>query len=201
MTGYSGVVAIATPTTPDLPKISGRTWAVGIAAWGALVAGSPLVPLAFAGCIGILFIVVAIVLGVVFYVRALRDTRGGKVGWRGLGWVLLPVGMFFVLCSAIEPSSMFGNDVKLAAISRFQLADPDAPDAIMLRSTYWQLHPLIGHLKWWAGAALLVPCGIRLIGERRSGWLAAALVCSAATGPLVLKIALTLLAAGYREGN
>lgn len=192
-------MARTTPEPPRVPGIRGRTWATGILAWLLLVAGAPITPLAKGGCVGASLVFVAVILAIVFYIRLLRDTRGGRVGWRALGWFVLPVGLFLILCCAIGPSTMFGNDVTQAAATRFRVEDPDVPDAVMLRSTYWQLHPLFGHLKWWVGAALLMPAGVRLIGERRPGWLAAVFILSAGTGPLILRIALKLLEAGFRE--
>ncbi len=185
---------------PDAtPRISGKTWTLGIVAWLLLIAGAPLMPLGLGGCTGAGLFLASLLLAIVAYVRVLRDTRGGRVGWRALGWLLVPLGMIVLLGSAMEPTSMFGDAVKVEAVNRFHLADPDVPDGVMLRSTYWQLHPLLRHLPWWIGSAALMAGGMRLIGERRPGWLAAVGLLSAATGPLVLRISLKLLEAGFRS--
>lgn len=177
-------------------RISIKSWCFGILSWLLLVAGSPGIPLS--NCAGIGMFLGAALLALIAYIRVLVDTRGGRVGWRALGWILLPIGVIAVCASALEPTSMFGDAVKNAAISRFHQTDPDVPDVVMLRSTYWQLHPPLRHVPWWIGSCLLMTGGIRLVGERRAGWLATVAVLSAATGPLVLRICLWLIAAGYR---
>jgi hypothetical protein len=159
----------------------------------------PLFPIAFIGCIGIVLNLGAVFLAGGFVMLALRETQGAGSRYRALGFLFLLGGVVLAGCSAWEAVSIFG--LKYEAMRRFHMNGPESPGAPMILSLWWEKFSWVRSGTQWAGSALLLAGGLRLLGEKSRGWLAAAFLCAGATGPILVATTAHLVKQGWQSGN
>lgn len=186
---------------PREAAVRARTWAYGLTSWALLLAGMPLCTIAFIGCFGALFELAALAFIVAFVIGVVNDTESARGRFRGLGLLCLLAAIVGVLLAAWEPVKLFGYEVKVRAERAHHLSGPESATGNMRLDVWWEDHPRIGLAAWWIGAATLFAGGLRLLGVKAKGWLAAAFVAAGVTGPILLHVCTALVKDGWRSGN
>jgi len=182
-------------------KVRPETWAIALTSWGFLLAGSPLVTIAFVGCFGAVFELASIVLIAIFVVRLLRDTQASRSRFRALGLLALILAIGAALWAAWAPVPLFGHDVKMAAERHYPLGGGQSPTGEMRLAVWRAEQSWWGLSALWIAAAILFPGSLRLLGVRAMGWLTAAFLAAGTTGPLLLGICTALVKEGWSSGN
>jgi hypothetical protein len=186
-------------TAPKSALIARRTWCLGLASWLSLLVGMPLFPIAFIGCVGGVLNLGAVFLAGGFVTLAMRDTQGANSRYRVLGLLFLLGGMVLAGWCAWEAVSIFG--LKYQARTRFHVDGPESPSVSMILTLWREGFSWVRSGSQWAGAAVLFAAGLRLLGEKSRGWLAAAFLCAGATGPILVATCVHLVKQGWQSGN
>jgi len=183
------------------PRIAKQTCSLGLASWGLLLIGTPLVAFSFIGLIGSLFELLAFVLVVLFVARVLVETGGVPSTTQTAGRVGLVLAVLVVLAAAWGPVGIFGSETNRLADAQYHLEKGALPTAEMRSTIWWENHSWLGLFATWAAAAAILPLSLRLLGVRTTEGLFAAAGVAAATGPLMLGVCAVLLKLGWRSAS
>lgn len=181
------------------PRIAKHTSSLGLASWGLLLIGTPLVALSFVGLIGSLFELLAFVLVVLYVARVLVETGGAPSTTQTAGRVGLILAVLVVLAAAWGPVGIFGSETNRLAEIRYTLEKGALPTTEMRSTIWWETHSWFGLFATWTAAAAILPLSLRLLGVRAKEALFAAAGVAAATGPLMLGFCALLLKLGWRS--
>jgi hypothetical protein len=181
------------------PRIAPHTCSLGVASWGLLLIGTPLVAFSFVGLIGSLFELLAFVLVVLFVARVLVETGGAPSTTQTAGRVGLILAVLVVLAAAWGPVGIFGSETNRLAEARYTLEKGALPTTEMRSTIWWETHSWLGLFATWTAAAALLPLSLRLLGVRAKEGLLGAAGLAAATGPLMLGFCALLLKLGWRS--
>lgn len=191
--GLFGLLPHRFTPTPGRVRVTPSTWRFGLASWGLLLTGAPLVRASAVGLLGALLELLAFACLVLFVTRILLETATVTSPRRPVGIAGLLLAALIVLAAAWGPVGLFGQEPKRMAEAKYHLKEGEAPTPTMIREQWWEAHSWFGLVAVWLAALALPPLSLWLLGVTSIRELAIAGVAGGVTGPLLLAVCSALL--------